>query len=110
MALSRTKIVATLGPASSSHEVVSALAAAGVDVFRLNMSHGKRAEHVSLLTLAYAWLAARPGVGSILVGPASVEHLDAAIEGVGASLSAEAMRRADDAHRAYLGTDASYAR
>lgn len=47
---SRTKIVATLGPASSSFEVVSALAAAGVDVFRLNMSHGTRAEHVALLT------------------------------------------------------------
>lgn len=67
-------------------------------------------EHVSLITLSYAWLAARPGVGSILVGPASVEHLDAAIEGAAASLSAEATRRADDAHRAYLGTDASYAR
>jgi pyruvate kinase len=34
------KIVATLGPASSSHEVIKDLFLAGVDVFRLNMSHG----------------------------------------------------------------------
>ena len=46
----RTKIVVTLGPASSSVEVVAALARAGADVFRLNMSHGTRAEHVALLT------------------------------------------------------------
>ena len=35
----RTKIVATLGPASSSREVIAALFAAGADVFRINMSH-----------------------------------------------------------------------
>jgi pyruvate kinase len=38
----RTKIVATLGPASSDPATVEALAAAGVDVFRLNLSHGDR--------------------------------------------------------------------
>ncbi len=41
-----TKIVATLGPASSSPEVLSRLIAAGVDVVRLNFSHGKAADHV----------------------------------------------------------------
>src|SRR3954451_7718361 len=41
----RTKIVATLGPASSSRESVEALARAGVDAFRLNLSHGTHAEH-----------------------------------------------------------------
>jgi pyruvate kinase len=35
----RTKIVATLGPASSSREMMAALFAAGADVFRINMSH-----------------------------------------------------------------------
>lgn len=34
------KIVATLGPATSSHEAIKQLYMAGVDVFRLNMSHG----------------------------------------------------------------------
>ena len=33
------------------------------------------AEGMSLVDLAYAWLAARPGVDSILVGPAEVAHL-----------------------------------
>ena len=42
-----TKIVATLGPASSSPEVMEALLRAGVDVVRLNFSHGSAADHVA---------------------------------------------------------------
>jgi pyruvate kinase len=41
----RAKIVATLGPASSSPEVIRALVEAGADVFRLNFSHGSHEEH-----------------------------------------------------------------
>ena len=41
----RTKIVATLGPASDSKEAIRALAEAGADVFRLNFSHGTHEEH-----------------------------------------------------------------
>src|SRR3954469_13417581 len=37
--LRRVKIVATLGPASSSEKVIEELARAGADVFRINMSH-----------------------------------------------------------------------
>ena len=41
----RTKIVATLGPASSSPERIGALIAAGMDVARLNFSHGDADDH-----------------------------------------------------------------
>ncbi|HEY9567898.1 MAG TPA: pyruvate kinase [Thalassobaculum sp.] len=40
-----TKIVATLGPASSTEAGIRALFAAGVDVFRFNFSHGSHADH-----------------------------------------------------------------
>ena len=39
------KIVATLGPATASHDRLRALFAAGVDVFRLNFSHGSHDQH-----------------------------------------------------------------
>jgi pyruvate kinase len=41
----RTKIVATLGPSSSDEATVSRLIEAGVDVFRLNFSHGTQESH-----------------------------------------------------------------
>ena len=41
-----TKIVATLGPASSSPEVLAQMIRAGVDVVRLNFSHGKAQDHI----------------------------------------------------------------
>lgn len=41
----RTKIIATVGPASSDAAVLDELIAAGVDVFRLNFSHGTRETH-----------------------------------------------------------------
>ncbi len=43
--LRRTKIVATIGPASSSSEVLEQLILAGMDVARLNFSHGNADEH-----------------------------------------------------------------
>ncbi len=44
--LRRTKIVATLGPATESVAVIDKLIAAGVDVVRLNFSHGKAEDHI----------------------------------------------------------------
>ena len=46
--LRRTKIVATIGPASCTPEVIGDLLAAGVDGARLNMSHGTREDHAQL--------------------------------------------------------------
>ncbi len=42
-----TKIVATLGPASSDKEVLARMIAGGVDVVRMNFSHGSREEHLA---------------------------------------------------------------
>ncbi len=47
----KTKIVATIGPASSSENKLGALLEAGVDVFRLNMSHGDHAGHQQVIDL-----------------------------------------------------------
>ncbi|MGA1197990.1 MAG: pyruvate kinase, partial [Candidatus Latescibacterota bacterium] len=47
--MKKAKIVSTLGPASSSEEMLEQLIAAGVDVFRLNFSHGTQDEHSELV-------------------------------------------------------------
>ena len=46
-----TKIVATLGPASSDPDVLERLLRAGVDVVRLNFSHGKAQDHIDRASL-----------------------------------------------------------
>ena len=69
------------------------------------------AEHqMTIVELAYAWLAHAPGVDSILVGPGSVDHLDAALDAVGKPVSPELREKARALHEAFTGTDASYAR
>lgn len=47
----QTKIIATLGPASSTKEMVRALYDAGADIFRLNFSHGVHEDHQKRLNL-----------------------------------------------------------
>jgi pyruvate kinase len=46
----RTKIVCTIGPASRSPEMLSRLADAGMDVARLNFSHGTHEEHAAVIS------------------------------------------------------------
>ena len=45
----RTKIVATLGPASAKKEILASLIAKGVDVCRLNFSHGSQEDHLAVI-------------------------------------------------------------
>ncbi len=47
MSRRRTKIIATLGPATDDEAVLSQLIDAGVDVFRINLSHGSREEQMA---------------------------------------------------------------
>jgi len=68
----RTKIVATLGPASSSSEVIEELIKSGVDVFRLNFSHGTHQEQrrrVEMIRTASEKLDQVVGILADLQGP-----------------------------------------
>src|SRR5579884_1271899 len=55
----RTKIVCTLGPASADEATIDRLIAAGMNVARLNMSHGTREEHAEVLARVRRRAAAR---------------------------------------------------
>lgn len=52
--LRRAKIIATLGPSSNSREVISKLILVGMDVARLNFSHGTHASHEKIIDLLHA--------------------------------------------------------
>src|SRR5690606_17391791 len=47
--LHKTKIIATVGPACNTYEKLLSLTEAGVNVFRLNFSHGTHAEHQQVI-------------------------------------------------------------
>ena len=49
--MKKTKIVCTLGPASEREEVISAMADAGMNVARINFSHGTHEEHAEKIAL-----------------------------------------------------------
>ena len=68
----RTKIVATVGPASNTGAAIRALVAAGVDVFRLNFSHGTHTGHgevIALIRAAAAEAARQVAILQDLSGP-----------------------------------------
>jgi len=70
--LRRTKIVATLGPASSDAKVLEEMIAAGVDVVRMNFSHGTPQDHMARATKVRAAAAAvgrTVGILADLQGP-----------------------------------------
>ncbi len=62
-----TKIVATLGPATDAPGILDQLLAAGVDVFRLNASHGTQAEHAARIAAARTAAAAAGAHAGILL-------------------------------------------
>ena len=67
-----TKIVATLGPSTDSPGVVRSLLEAGVDVFRLNASHGTQealAERVRIVRATASELGVHAGILLDLQGP-----------------------------------------
>lgn len=51
LTFNKTKIIATVGPASNNYEMLSALIKEGVDVFRLNFSHGKHQDHQQVVQM-----------------------------------------------------------
>ena len=79
-------------------------------LLELVATYGKLAAPMDLVTLSYAWVSGRTGVDSILIGPVSVDHLDAAVRGCRESISDEMRKKIDEVHYAYVGSDATYAR
>jgi pyruvate kinase len=63
----RTKIVATLGPASRDEAVLEQLIAAGMDVARINLSHGSTAEHAGSIAAVRGAAARRSAPLAILI-------------------------------------------
>lgn len=60
--------------------------------------------------LAYGWLSQRAGVDSILIGPATPVHIDAAVDALIRPLPAELVSAVARLQREFDGTDAAYAR
>jgi len=70
----KTKIVATIGPASESPEVLERLIRAGMDVARLNFSHGDFAGHaarIARIRAAARAVGRRVAILADLAGPSS---------------------------------------
>lgn len=53
---------------------------------------------LSLLELAYAWLVSRPGVDSLVLDPASVEHVDVAVEACARCLPEDVLERVESVY------------
>jgi pyruvate kinase len=110
-----TKILATLGPATSNRKMIEEVVTCGVDVFRLNMSHGSKEDHSRRIETIRAVEAdrGRPiGILADLQGPklrigAFTEELVSMREGAVFTLDTDP--RAGDAHRVSLPHPELYA-
>jgi pyruvate kinase len=83
-----TKIVATLGPATDAPGILDQLLAAGVDVFRLNASHGTQAEHAARIAAVRAAAGAVGSNAGILLDLQGPKIRLGRIEGGGCTLRA----------------------
>jgi len=106
--LRRTKIVATLGPASSDRDTIARLFEAGADVFRINMSHTSHERMRELVTTIRGIEAdyGRPiGILVDLQGPKlrlGKFAEGSAMLGKGGTFTLDADETAGDAHRVHL--------
>lgn len=105
----RTKIVATLGPASDPADVLDAMLLAGVDVVRLNLSHGHLDEHIARLG-AVREAAARTGtVVAVLADLPGPKVRAAPFPATGVELAAGSMvtlvTHAETSSNAVIGVD-----
>jgi pyruvate kinase len=64
---SRTKIVATLGPASNTPEIIEEFIHGGVDIFRLNLSHGTLKDHKRVIDMVRGVMASHAHQCAILM-------------------------------------------
>jgi len=67
-------------------------------------------EGCTMVELAYAWVAARADVDSILVGPATVDQLDQALHAIRGTVSPETLARVCELGQEWIGTDTNYVR
>ena len=81
MAVRHTKIVATLGPATSAPEAIASLIDAGVDVFRLNFSHGTHEGHRTVYDRVRAAAARAQRVVAIMQDLSGPKIRTSALEG-----------------------------
>src|SRR5258706_12832686 len=87
----RTKIVATLGPATDRPELLDQLLMAGVDVVRLNLSHGPLSDHVGRLHAVRAAAERTDCVVAVLAGPPGPKIPTAPFAGHGVGPAAGSM-------------------
>ena len=73
----RTKIICTIGPSVSAYEEMLALIKAGMNVARLNFSHGEYAEHKKNIENLYDIYTQRPPPLILLVRIYYIIHIEA---------------------------------
>ena len=75
----RTKIVATLGPATHNPEILHGLISVGADVLRLNFSHGTRDDHARLVEMARSFGAKEREIFFKIILPAALPAIMAGL-------------------------------